>query len=174
MSEIKKRLPFVSATDEEISVLDSAILDDQEQEQVVQSLKVENDASNKQILLFSRVVVGCSVVLHTLYIFRQVNPLDPFLSPAQPPRIPLDTLFASLHLLALSAMVALPSVNNLREGTYVPTPYHVVYGTTALAPAFCVISGQGLTNTIWWCFALATALLHISQLERMKYDARGA
>jgi len=65
--------------------------------------------------------------------------------------------------------------------------YPRVYVATAIAPTFCSLTGQGLTNTAWWSFALVAVGLHqffrslilqgrrnISQLEALKYDARGA
>ena len=69
-----------------------------------------------------------------------------------------------------------------------PTPnYALVYAVTALAPAYCLLAGQGLANIAWWSLALVAVALHhffrslilqgkknISRLEGLKYNARGA
>ena len=70
----------------------------------------------------------------------------------------------------------------------IPAPnYALVYAVTAIAPTYCLLTGQGLANIAWWSLALVAAALHhlfrslilqgkknISQLEALKYDARGA
>jgi hypothetical protein len=65
--------------------------------------------------------------------------------------------------------------------------YALVYAVTAIAPTYCSLTGQGLANIAWWSFALVAVALHhfsrslilqgkknVSQLEALKYDARGA
>lgn len=80
-STLKKRTPFAFASDEGNPFADASILDDQgkqpsldtfsrpsnstrsEQEEVIQSLKVENDISDRQIWLCLRIVMGCFAFL---------------------------------------------------------------------------------------------------------------
>jgi hypothetical protein len=74
------------------------------------------------------------------------------------------------------------------QSIYAFVPYRArVYAIAAIAPTYCMLTGQGLTNTIWWSFAFVAVALHhffhslilrgrtsISELEVMKYDSRGA
>ena len=73
-------------------------------------------------------------------------------------------------------------------GVQIPAPnYALVYAVTAIAPAYCALTRQGLANVAWWGFALVAVVLHdffrslilqgrkdILRLETLKYDARGA
>ncbi|KAH9080679.1 hypothetical protein EDB83DRAFT_1008068 [Lactarius deliciosus] len=124
-------------------------------------------------------------VRHALYLFRRENPLNPFLSNAEPPRIPFDVLLALLHTMIVLSLVVFPRLDGHVQGTR--THYSRLYAAAAIAPAYCALTGQGLTNFVWWCFALIAIVLHhsfytlirrgeasISQLQELKYDARGA
>ncbi|KAI0247124.1 hypothetical protein BJV78DRAFT_1248028 [Lactifluus subvellereus] len=185
-SELRKRLPFTLTGDDDHP--DSAILDDQEQEEVIQTLKAENDASDRRIWFCLRLVMGCFAFLHAVYVFRRVNPLNPFLPHAQPPRILFDIPFALLHTVILLGIAILARLDVPPQSTDALVPHRArVYAIVAIAPMYCMLTGQGLTNTAWWSFAFVAAALHhffhslilqgrtsISQLEVMKYDARGA
>ena len=73
-------------------------------------------------------------------------------------------------------------------GVHILVPnYTRVYVITAIAPTYCMLTHQGLANIAWWSFALMSVSLHqffrslirqgrdnVSQLEALKYDARGA
>ena len=127
---------------------------------------------------------------HSLYLFRRVNPLGPFLSNAQPqpPRIPFDIPFALLHTVILSGLAALAQFDGPTPGNTIPVPnYARIYAITAVAPTYCLLTGRGLANIAWWSFALVAVSLHhffrslihrgrkgISQLEGLKYEVRGA
>ncbi|KAF8272257.1 hypothetical protein EI94DRAFT_1718837 [Lactarius quietus] len=177
MPSVRKRTPFLFAGEEGDSLRDRPVLDDQEQEQVVQTLKAENDASDRQIWLCLRVVMSCLAFLHALYLFRRDNPLNPFLSNAQPPRIPFDVPLALFHTLIVLSLVVFPRLDsNVQVSRGTPTN-----------PTYCALTSQGLTNFLWWSFALAAVALHhsfhtlirrgkasVSQLEELKYDSRGA
>jgi len=185
---LKKRSPFTFTSDEDNSLTDASILDDQQQEEVVQTLKKENDMSDRQIWLCLRIVMGCFAFLHILYLFRRVNPLGPFLSTSPPPRIPLDVLFTLLHTVILLGLAALPQYDDNTPGIHTLVPkYARIYAVAAIAPAYCSLTRQSVANIAWWGFALVAAALHhffhslirhgkkdISQLEALKYDARGA
>lgn len=196
-STLKKRTPFSFASDEDNSLADATILDDQEQEEVIQSLKAENDISDRQIWSFMCIVMCCFAFLYALYLFRRVNPLSPFVSTnAQPPRIPLDIPFALLHSITLLGLAALcyragtpgKVLENNLLGVRNPAPnYALVYAITAIAPTYCLLTGQILVNIAWWSFALVAVAFHhffqslilqgkknISRLEGLKYNARGA
>jgi hypothetical protein len=85
-------------------------------------------------------------------------------------------------------MAVLARLDLPEQDTHVLVPHHVrIYAITAIAPMFCILTGQGLTNTAWWSFAFVAVAFHhffhslilqgrtgISQLEVMKYGARGA
>jgi len=86
-STLTKRTPFAFPGDEDNSLADATILDDQgkpscghilwasstfsrpsnntlsEQEEVIKSLKVENDLFDQQIWLYLRIVMGCFAFL---------------------------------------------------------------------------------------------------------------
>lgn len=188
MPNVRKRTPFSSAGDEDDSLRDKLVLDDQEQEQVVQTLQAENDASDRQIWLCLQVVMGCFAFLHALYLFRRENPLNPFLSNAQPPRITFDVLLGLLHTSIVLSLVVFPRMDGHVQGSRSPPTYYLQqYAAAAIAPAYCALTRQGLTNFVWWSFALIAVVLHhsfhvlirrgtasISQLEELKYDSRGA
>jgi hypothetical protein len=192
-SALKKRTPFASANDYDNTLVDATILDDQEQEEVIQSLKVENDISDRQIWFCLSIVMSCFAFLYALYLYRRANPLRSLISTnAQPPRIPLDIPFALLHTMILLGLAALCHQASVLEdnplGVRNPTPnYPRFYAITAMAPTFCLLTGQGLTNIAWWSFALVAVALHhffqslihqgkknLSRLEGLKYNARGA
>ena len=125
---------------------------------------------------------------HALYLFRRENPLNPFLSNAQPPRIPYDVLLGLLHTSIVLSLVVFTHSNGHVQGSRSPASYYSQhYAAAAIAPAYCALTSQGLTNFVWWSFALAAVVLHhsfhtlirrgkasISQLEGLKYDSRGA
>jgi hypothetical protein len=125
---------------------------------------------------------------HALYIFRGANPFGQFLSNAQPSRIPFDIPFALLHTVILLGFAVLSQCDEPTLGSHILLPnYARVYAITAVAPTYCIFSNQGLANIAWWSFALMGVSLHqfvrslihqgrnnISQLEALKYDARGA
>jgi len=187
-SMLKKRSPFVFASDEDNSLTGATVLDDQEQEEVIQTLKLENDMSDQRIWFCLRIVIACFSFLYGLYLIRRVNPLSPFLSNAQPTRIPLDIPFAFLHTVILLALALPAQPDNHTLGVRIlALTYTRVYVVTAIVPMFCLLTGQGLTNTAWWSFALVAVVLHqffrslilqgrrnILQLEALKYDTRGA
>ncbi|KAI0272917.1 hypothetical protein BGY98DRAFT_147357 [Russula aff. rugulosa BPL654] len=187
-STLNKRTPFAFASDEDNFLAGATVLDEQEQEEVIQSLKVENDLSDRQIRLCLRIVMGCFAFLYAQYLFRRANPLSPFISTnAQPPRIPLDIAFALLHTIILLGLAVLCQLNDNTPSVRNPTPnYALVYSATAIAPTFCLLTVQGLPNIVWWSFALVAVALHhffqslilqgkknISRLEGLKYNARG-
>ena len=125
---------------------------------------------------------------HALYLFRRENPLNPFLSNAQPPRIPYDVLLGLLHTSIVLSLVVSPHSDAHVQGSRSPTSYYSQrYVAAAIAPAYCALTSKGLTNFVWWSFALAAVVLHhsfhtlirrgkasISQLEGLKYDSKGA
>jgi hypothetical protein len=127
-------------------------------------------------------------VRHALYIFRRVNPLGPFLSNAQPPRIPFDIPFALLHTVILLGFAVLAQCDDPTQGIHILVPnYARVYAIAAIAPTYCILTGQGLANIAWWSFTFMAVSFHqflrslihqgrsnISQLEALRYDARGA
>lgn len=128
-------------------------------------------------------------VRHILYLARRTNPLDPFFSRRDPP-IPLDLLFTILHVAIHCNLLMIlwshrPFLQNV-AGPY-PATYTAMYATATAAPMLCLLMGRGSTNVIWWSFALASVcfqhLFHrsvadghrsLSELESMKYDAKGA
>jgi hypothetical protein len=182
-----------------------------EQEEVIQSLKVKNDTSDGRIWFCLGIVMGFLAVLsvpnllvstpvihstckfrYASYLSRRVNPLSPFFSTnAEPPRIPLDIPFALLHAIILIGLPVLCQVDDNTLGVRNPTPnyalfYAIAYVVTAMAPAYCLLTGQGLANIAWWSLALVAVAIHhfvlslilqgkknISRLEGLKYNARG-
>ena len=141
----------------------------------------------RRLLVSTPVIHSSCKSRYALYFFRRANPLSPFiLTSAQPPRIPLDIPFALLHTITLLSLAVLCQLDSNMLGN--PTPnYPLVYAVTAIAPTYCLLAGQGLTNIAWWSFALVAVALHhflrslilrgkknISRLEGLKYNARGA
>jgi hypothetical protein len=93
-----------------------------------------------------------------------------------------------LHTATLLGLAASAQFDDRTLGVGIPAPsYARIYTVTAIAPTYCSLTGQDLTNTAWWGLALVAVALHhvfrslilrgrknISQLEALKYDARGA
>jgi hypothetical protein len=145
--------------------------------------------SRPSLLVFSPVIHSSCQFRYALYLFRRENPLSPFIFPnTQPPRIPLDIPFAFLHTITLLSLAVIFQLddNTSRVGN-LPPNYPLVYAVTAIAPTYCLLTGQGLSNIVWWSFALVAVALHhffqslvlqgkknISRLEGLKYNARGA
>ena len=125
---------------------------------------------------------------HLLYLFRRESPLNPFLTNAQPPRIPFDIPLALLHTSIVFSLVVFPRLDSHVQDSRTPTTYYPqLYATAAMVPTYCALTGQGVTNVVWWSFGLTAVALHhsfhnlicrgrasISQLEDLKYDSRGA
>jgi len=96
--------------------------------------------------------------------------------------------FALLHTITLLGLAVFCQLDHNTLGVRNPTPnYALVYAVTAIAPTICLLTGQGLTNIVWWSFALVAVAFHhffrslilqgkknISRLEGLKYNARGA
>jgi hypothetical protein len=131
---------------------------------------------------------------YALYLFRRANPLNPFISTnAQPSRIPLDIPFALVHTIILLSLaggcyLARNVLGDNPLGVPDPAPnYALVYAVTAIAPTYCLLTGQGLADIAWWSLALVAVAFHqfclslilqgkknILRLEELRYNARGA
>ena len=124
---------------------------------------------------------------HALYLFRRENPLNPFLS-NEPPQIPFDLPLVLLHTSIVLSLVGFSRLDGHGPDSRTPTTYYPqLYAAAAIAPSYCTLTSQGLTNFLWWSFALIAVALHhslhilirqgkasISQLEKLKYESRGA
>ncbi|THH20098.1 hypothetical protein EW146_g1177 [Bondarzewia mesenterica] len=134
---------------------------------------------------------------HLTYLLNPTHPsplailFPPFHSDSP---IPLTTPFALLHVLLHLNLFLLsfpphdrPSIFQFLGDDFSPLPYKAMYPAAAVAPLLSLVLGRASATTAWWGFALAiVAAQHtmhrwiaqgeasIIQLEKMKYDARGA
>ncbi|TDL23319.1 hypothetical protein BD410DRAFT_787659 [Rickenella mellea] len=190
MENIRKRIPFkvppeLLGTEEEET--NARIQDEQEQEEVINALRVETDTLNaviQRILLSS---VGISLFLHTFLLLN--------------PNVFLDTLSTPTPLIRLAALIQTSLQFNLlmlvRGWTWLPVrireipnfPISIQY-TTLLAsavPTISILSGRSWSQTAVWAAADLVSLFvwtglqwiregnaSIVELEKLRYEAKGA
>ncbi|KAI0320528.1 hypothetical protein OF83DRAFT_1104363 [Amylostereum chailletii] len=186
MSSVHKRTPFKYS--EEAETLEDVVLDEEEQEDVIEDLRLQNKNANAQAFIMLRAIISLAIFLHFMALSREINPLDAFFSNDHPsPMIPLAPLFTFTHVallldLALYGWTNFPWIFRLP-----PVTHKAAYVIAGVAPFLCVVTGQGWVNIAWWSFGFATVgvddFIHrmvarseayIADLEKKKYLARGA
>ncbi|KAI0050395.1 hypothetical protein FA95DRAFT_622209 [Auriscalpium vulgare] len=184
MTALRQRLPF-SNDEDRVNESEFRVLDEEEQEEVIDTLRAQDAESNKLLVVLMRAVIGSSILLHVIYLVRNENPINAFLAPTPP--IPYTHLFSAINLAALANLLA-KTWHAHPALQHVPlAPHILMYATAAAAPVFCLVRGSGLTDVVWWSVALVTVgfqhLLHrsiasveteIEKLESLKYNAKGA
>ncbi|VDC04441.1 unnamed protein product [Peniophora sp. CBMAI 1063] len=194
MTSVRQRVAFKAADSDDEG--ENRVLDEIEQEDVIESMRRENEKSSQQSLFMLRAIISLSIFLQVVALLQNNNPVDPFFARSAEARgehhepstpIPLGQLFAFSNIvilldLALSDWTDFPWLFKIP-----PITSRVAYGLTAIMPAVCIITGQGLPNIIWSLFTSIIVLLddfirrmlskgreNIVELERSKYTAKGA
>ncbi|KAI9058389.1 hypothetical protein FKP32DRAFT_1614849 [Trametes sanguinea] len=195
---VRQRTPFRFSEDDE---QDDHVLDEQEQEKVIDRLRQQSANSNAMYSLGLQTVVGLSLLLHIIYMLCSSgeSPLAVLFhnAPLRSP-MPLASVFALLQILIHCnlSLNALPSNHRLRRAvqryhpsTQLPVrlshPLSIIAPT--LAPLYAFLMGQDWVDVLWWsttgCLTLLVAAVlrwmreeeqAIAELEKLRYDARGA
>lgn len=185
-----------------------------EQEEVIEGLRAQEDASNAQNTLLLRIVVSLSALLyvvqlascpdlysypcsflafsHLVYLLSSSknSPFSVFLStPSRELPTFISTVFAFLHLAAHLNLVLLtwPAHERPLLQDITPLPYSMTFSVLSVAPVLSIMISRSLDVVAWWTVALGVAVaqfyaqrwitegsMSISELEGMRYDARGA
>ncbi len=155
-----------------------------EQDEVIQNLREQNAGSQRQYLVFIRVLVLLSAVLCVSYLYlpeltgnplenrqfihlltpTKVNPLlviFPEETPSAASTIPLATVFTLLSLfvhLNLALLFHPDEVRTFLKLTHNPKPlsYSLLYALSAVAPTLSLFLRLPWQTTLWW---LLTALI---------------
>ncbi|KAH8104921.1 hypothetical protein DFH11DRAFT_1329377 [Phellopilus nigrolimitatus] len=185
MENLRKRVPFkFSAQDRHDE--DNIVMDDQEQEELISTLRENVAQKNKIYLSILQAFAGISCLLHVVFFFG--------LTLLNEPPIALARLFALvqvlLHadlLLFLTPTLDSPIHRLSRDLPHLPMPASWTLGLASLAPFVSVMSEKSWQQTGRWSATLfvllvVSTVLHwmkegeqsIDELERLKYNAKGA
>ena len=192
MDSLRRRVPFKASNDDDSEENDSRILDEQEQETLIRTLRDSNNTSSRQHVLALRTILTLSLFLQLLS-FRD-NPLSVIVPPATPgpsSSIPLPGLFTILSLLVHINLAFLAFMDYIKPRFHTshvhPISYQLSYALSAVAPTLSLFLRRPWQSTIWW--GLTTTVVFtaqsimesinegnkdISELESMKYVAFGA
>ncbi|KAI0354992.1 hypothetical protein OH77DRAFT_1404123 [Trametes cingulata] len=197
---IRQRVPFRYSEDGE---QEGHVLNEQEQEEVIERLRQESAGSNAAYLVGLQAVIGLSFLLHLLYIARSPHhsPLAVLFPDAQTGRpLPLSTVLALLQLAIhcnLGLNVLSPDhpirqaiqTSNLPPSFRPPIPlsHPASLIAPAVAPLYALLLGQGWVEVLWWSITgILSGIVGVSlkwiqeeeaqikELERLRYNARGA
>ncbi|KAJ3747216.1 hypothetical protein DFH05DRAFT_783915 [Lentinula detonsa] len=174
--DLRRRITFKFSEETEEGPI---LLDDQEQEEVIETLRKENAKSNKQSISMMKIVLLLSTILHIIYF---INPTDDPLLILLPRANLVDS--TSVRNFLVQAGVGLDG--NIQLGNYTLSPT-LAYALAFVAPAVCLFLKRSWLTVAWWsitvCVTYAVQLVleaaaqgdeHIRSLEAMKYAAPGA
>ncbi|TFK64643.1 hypothetical protein BDN72DRAFT_846410 [Pluteus cervinus] len=195
MDNLRRRVPFTiseSAEDHE----EALILDEQEQEAIIESLRKENVESNQQYLLFAYVLLGLSTFLQVISFFgsSERNPILNVFPTNQTGgiSIPLSRVFTLVSLiihfdLLRSIYPDEQGSTTLLDVSVPTTPIYISYCITTIPTILSLSLSCPWQTTTWWSVPIVmTFLTHfvkesirqgrslLSELESKKYVAPGA
>ncbi|KAI0632151.1 hypothetical protein C8Q77DRAFT_904600 [Trametes polyzona] len=200
MAAMRQRVPFRFS---ENDGTEGHVLDEQEQEEVIDSLRQESANSNAVYLAGLQAVVTLSLALHILFMLRSEkhSPLAVLFpdAPSGPP-VPFATLLAIFQIAIHCNLFlnVLPKDHTLRgviqSSPLSPSlrpPFPFSHPGTlfapVVAPAYALVLGRGWVDVLWWATAgVLTAIVglalkwmkeeeeEIAGLENLRYVARGA
>ncbi|KAF9483473.1 hypothetical protein BDN70DRAFT_302213 [Pholiota conissans] len=191
MGTPRRRIPF-KLVDEDGEADDNAILDEQQQEALIESLRKENESVNRRYAAALRTIVGLSCLLQ-LFTFNRNPLLAIFPTAGSDPSIPLPALFTILSLFIHLNLVLLFNADEIRvgfqlSGSLTPLSYQLLYSLSAVAPTLSLLFlKKPWQTTVWWMItpvvifivqlvieAIEQSIQGIADLENMKYTALGA
>ncbi|KAJ3996912.1 hypothetical protein F5050DRAFT_1504323 [Lentinula boryana] len=198
--DLRRRITFKFSEETEESPV---LLDDQEQEEVIETLRKENAKSNKQSISMMKIVLLLSTILHIIYF---INPADDPLLILIPranldETIPLPRPFTFISLVLHVNLILLLDSTSVRNvlvqagiglddsiqlGNYTLSPT-LAYALSFVAPAVCLFLRRSWLTVAWWSITVSVTYAvqlvleaaaqgdeHIRSLEAMKYAAPGA
>ncbi|RDB17986.1 hypothetical protein Hypma_000746 [Hypsizygus marmoreus] len=193
MDTLRRRVPFKSS-DLDDAEEDIHILDEQEQENLIQSLKETNITSNKRYLFALRAILVLSLFLQILSFYE--NPLlvmVPLATPGPNHSLPLPKMFTLLSIVLHTNLVVFVFLDDIRnrfqlsDADFHPLSFQLSYVLAAVAPTLSLFLRRPWQSTIWWTltelvvFTVQTVMElinegneSISELEAMRYVAPGA
>ncbi|KAF8133867.1 hypothetical protein EV363DRAFT_938796 [Boletus edulis] len=157
MQAIRKRNPFTFQSEHQDN--GRAVLDEQEQAEVVDRIKEQHVSSNNQNRIALQAMLGLSCLLYVLYMLSdRSTPLFAIFPP--PPEAGRAT--APLDMSGLLAYVAILVHVNL---SLIVHPWNVVIAGRAIraigfwetflwsaaGPLLSMYSGRAWQTTVWWC-----------------------
>ncbi|KAH0586197.1 hypothetical protein H2248_007456 [Termitomyces sp. 'cryptogamus'] len=194
MHSIRKRRPFRPTDENRTKEEDEYILDEEEQEKLIETLKKENQSSNYHFITILRVLLILSSILQIISLFN--NPLLTIFpttildtTPEIPLPIPFTLLNMFLHfnLALVTFPTELRSLNIFSEAALHSFPYQLTYAVAAVPPTLSMFLRKSWQSTAWWgvtilvVFTVQTVTYSInkgnesiSELESMRYVSRGA
>ncbi|KAF9077744.1 hypothetical protein BDP27DRAFT_1413436 [Rhodocollybia butyracea] len=189
-----RRIPFKFNEDPQD---DATILDDQEQQEVLDTLRKDNINSNKQLIRLTQCLVTLSTILFLVYFVSPIRSQDSINSEI----IPLPRPFTLLSLILHANLLLLLDSNSIRNillrfrielnsntdlGLYTLGPT-LSYSLALVAPTVCIFLRRSWLTISWWSItavvtytvqtvleSIASGNERISSLEAMRYVAPGA
>lgn len=193
MQAVRKRVPFAFKSEDGRD--DQVVLDEQEQAQLVEEIKVHNAASNEHNRKALQVVLALSAVLHLIYWFSdRRSPLFAIFPPSshdQASNAPVPfsgilTYIAILTHVNLSLLVH-PRHVVIAGWAVRPIGFAETFAWSAICPIVTVYTGKAWQTTAWWCIsAVMTCAIYVvhgwiqkadkdvTELENLQYRAPGA
>ncbi|KAG6890623.1 hypothetical protein C0995_006599 [Termitomyces sp. Mi166 len=194
MQSVRKRALYKFANGNGSEEEDGHILYEEEQEELIQTLKEENQSSNYRFLTVLRGILIFSFILQIFSLFK--NPLLAIFPPTisdNTPEIPLPipftllNMFLHFNLALLVFPTELRSLNIFSETRLHPLPYQLTYAIAAVPPTLSMFLRKSWQSTTWWGVTILIVStvqmvmdsIHegnesISELESMRYVSRGA
>ncbi|KAJ3510586.1 hypothetical protein NMY22_g15937 [Coprinellus aureogranulatus] len=200
MDRLRRRIPFRLQEGDE-SVEAERVLDEQEQEEVIESLRTANEASTAQNYQLIQALLGLSLAAQLTYLFTPskrtlLANVFPIPASADSTPIPLSTLLTLVYILLhvnLLVVCRLPLLANLPQQlspnlhAITPLSFGLTYAVSAVGPALALFLGKPWQTTAWWF--LTTFIAYVAQtvveaieegrngvaeVEGMRYVAPGA
>ncbi|KAH7908044.1 hypothetical protein BJ138DRAFT_1128726 [Hygrophoropsis aurantiaca] len=193
MTTLRQRIPFNYPSDSNHSE-ELLILDDQEQDELIDQLRIQNSTSDQQHKLALQVLIALSSVLHLIYLFsNQDSPLFAVFPPGPEGKgfpLPLSRLVAFMDIffhVNLCLLVHPYRVTDHASRIAIPLSYTITFAWSAIPFIFSILGGRVWQVTMWWSLmAIITSMSYtiqtwieeandnLSKFERMKYKAAGA
>ncbi|KAJ7209723.1 hypothetical protein GGX14DRAFT_108055 [Mycena pura] len=190
MTSVRRRIPFLAATDDGDDDRTQIVLDETEQEDLISSLHLENTQSTARARLLLDAVLAFSVSLHVVYLLKDSrdSPLAALFPPAVPDSIPWPVAF-TFYSICIHAQLLFRLHPSLSAMPYpvLYFPYPVLYLAAGIAPTLSLLLARTWQTTLWAAVpALVVAITHsvhstmqegdaaLAELELLKYRAPGA
>ncbi|KZP33688.1 hypothetical protein FIBSPDRAFT_313104 [Athelia psychrophila] len=184
---IRKRTTFKFASESEDAEDEQHILDEQEQDELIEKLKLQSRTQDKVYLYVIQAVIALSGFLHVIYLKSHTNPLLALFpisqadTPLRPTSLTILAIFIHLNL----SLLTYP--NHLSPINITPLPYVYLFGLCAVAPGLSLLLGRGWLTIAWWSVTGGVVWLahtvhqttqrreeSIARLEGLRYVAPGA
>ncbi|KAI8375926.1 uncharacterized protein BYT42DRAFT_368213 [Radiomyces spectabilis] len=199
MEGLHNRLKPASHVEDE-----AEFLDEEEQEKLLQELRVQNDRSN---LLIQRWLVVISLLITPIYILFLYNSGTPMITmPMMERHLPaiiflpkfaaawnIASIYLAIYLLWTSCHLTVRDLVSFKTVAVHPSPRvdltmaSLTAGATAVAPVLALLARAPWTEVFFWSFPLILIALyaivyrtmdqvqvHINEVEKARYKYKGA